>query len=193
VRSARGKIQAQIEAIVRPRWVREVITVQLTDLPGGQFHLAYHTDQGARARLERRLFGKRVLFTNRDAWSCAEVITAYRSQSQVEAGFRQLKDTQSVSFSPLYHFTDHKIRIHVFYCVLALAIAHLMRRESERAGIPHSVNALMHELSAIQETVLLYHDGERGRPRAQRLLTDATPAQQQLADLFGIHAYAPTH
>ncbi len=73
------------------------------------------------------------------------------------------------------HWTDSKIRVHVFYCVLALAIAHLMRREAERAGLRLSVRELLAELAGIGETVLLYHDGGKGRPRARRMLTDTTP------------------
>ena len=41
-----------------------------------------------------------------------------------------------VSFAPIRHFTDHNIRVHLFTCVLALALAHLMRREATRAGAP---------------------------------------------------------
>ncbi len=40
--------------------------------------------------------------------------------------------------------------------------------------------------------MLLYHDGGKGRPRARRMLTDMSPTQQRLADLFDIHQYAPT-
>jgi hypothetical protein len=58
-------------------------------------------------------------------WQVAEVIAAYRSQADAEAGFRQLKDRRAVSFSPMFHWTEQKIRVHVFYCVLALASAHL--------------------------------------------------------------------
>jgi hypothetical protein len=46
------------------------------------------------------LFGKRILFTDRDDWSIAEVVAGYRSQSAVEADFRQMKDPKVVSFSP---------------------------------------------------------------------------------------------
>jgi len=56
------------------------------------------------------------------------VIAAYRSQSEAEFGFRQLKDPHVISFSPMDHWTDRKIRVHVFTCVLALAAAHLMGR-----------------------------------------------------------------
>jgi transposase len=191
-RRPREKVEAEIAEILRPRWVSQIITATVLGDSPAEFTLSWRTDQQARRRLENRLFGKRILFTNRDDWTCAEVIRAYRSQSQVEAGFRQMKDTDIVSFSPLHHFTDSKIRVHAFYCVLALAIAHLMRRETERAGQPHSVGAIMRNLAALEETVLLYHDGDKGRPRAQRLLTDMTAEQQNLANIFEIQRYAPT-
>jgi transposase len=154
--------------------------------------LSFNTGQKARRRLENRLFGKRILFTNREDWTTAEVVAAYRSQSEVEAGFRQMKDPHVVSFSPMHHWTDSKIRVHVFYRVLALTIAHLIRREADRAGLHLSVRELLAELAGIGETVLLFHDGGKGRPRAQRMLTDMTPTQQHLAAVFDIHRYAPT-
>ena len=58
-----------------------------------------------------------------------------RAQVEAEADFRQLKDRHVVSFSPMFHWTDQKIRVHVFYCVVALAIAHLMRRQAAQAGL----------------------------------------------------------
>jgi transposase len=191
-RRDRTAVEADIAAICRPRWVGEVLTVTLAgDIPA-EFRLSWHTDQKARKRLETRVFGKRILFTNRTEWTVAEVVAAYRSQSEVESGFRQMKDPHVVSFSPMHHWTDSKIRVHVFYCVLALAVAHLMRRQAEHVGLHLSVRELLDELGGIQETVLLYHDGGKGRPRARRMLTETTPTQQQLAELFDIHRYAPT-
>jgi transposase len=87
----------------------------------------------------------------------------YYSQSEVEADCRQMKDRLVVSFSPMFHWTEQKIRVHVFYCVLALMVARLMARETERAKIAMSVRVLLSHLSRIEETVLLYQ-GERGRP-----------------------------
>jgi transposase len=190
-RRDRAKVQAEIAAICKPRWVADIITVTLTGQAPAELRLSWRTDTKARNRLEERLFGKRILFTNRD-WPVPEVVAAYRSQSDAEFGFRQLKDPHVVSFSPMHHWTDSKIRVHVSYCVLALAVAHLMRRHAAQAGLHLSVRELLDELAGIEETVLLYHDGSKGRPRVQRMLTDTTPTQQQLADLFAIHQYAPT-
>jgi transposase len=191
-RRPRAAVEAEIAKILKPRWAGEIITATLTGDTPADFRLTWHTDPRARKRLETRLFGKRILFTNRDTWTPAEVVAGYRSQNQVEAGFRQMKDVKVVSFGPQRHWTDSKIRVHVFYCVLALSIAHLMRREAEHAGLHLSVRELLADLAGIEETVLLYHDGGRGRPRARRILTDTTPRQDQLADLFDIHRYAPT-
>jgi transposase len=95
-----------------------------------------------------------------------------------------------VSFSPMFHWTDHKIRVHVFSCVLALAVAHLLRRQAAQAGLAMSVRELLGALAGIQETVLLFQ-GARGRPRARHVLTEMDPVQQHLYDLFGLEAYAP--
>jgi transposase len=191
-RRDRAAVEADIHTICKPRWVAEVLTVALTGDTPTELRLSFAVDPTARTALERRLFGKRILFTNRDTWPVADVVAAYRSQAGVESGFRQLKDPHVVSFSPMHHWTDQKIRVHVFYSVLALTIAHLMRRTAEQAGLHMSVRELLSDLSGIQETVLLYHDGGKGRPRAQRLLTDMTPNQTQLAELFNIKRYAPT-
>ena len=191
-RRPRAKVEADIAAILKPRWAGQIITATLTGEDPATFRLSWRTDTRARVKLEQRLFGKRILFTNRDTWPVADVVAAYRSQSEAEFGFRQLKDPQVVSFSPMHHWSDQKIRVHVFTCVLALAVAHLMRRQAAQAGLHLSVRDLLDHLAGIGETVLLYHDGGKGRPRARRILTDMTDTQRKLADLFGIDRYAPT-
>jgi transposase len=189
-RRTREQVEAEIAAIRKPRWVADNITVTLTGDHPAQLRLHWHTDSKSRKRLEKLIFGKRILFTNRD-WPVPDIVAAYRSQSDAEFGFRQLKDPHVVSFSPMHHWTDSKIRVHVSYCVLALAVAHLMRRDAAHTGLHLSVRELLDQLAGIEETVLLHHDGGKGRPRVQRMLTDMTPTQQKLADLFDIHQYAP--
>ena len=191
-RRDRAAVQAEIDKITRPRWVNQVITTTLTGDTPAELRLAFRSDTRARTKLEKTQFGKRIPFTGHDDWPVADIVAGYRSQPEVQAGFRQLKDPHVVSFGPMHHWTDQKIRVHVFYCVLALSIAHLMRREADRAGLHLSMRELLSTLGGIEETVLLYHDGGKGRPRTRRQLTDANPTQQRLADLFGIDRYAPT-
>ena len=120
-----------------------------------------------------------MLITDHDDWPAAEVIAGYRSQSEAEFSFRRMKDPRVVSFSPMWHWTEHNIRVHVFTCGLALQIAHLLRLQAERAGLHLSVRELLRQLAGIGETVLIY-PAERGRPKARRMLTETTPVQDKL-------------
>ncbi len=189
-RRPRGTVEAVITDITKNPWVREVINWHLTGDTPADLRLTWTIDADAQARLEERIFGKHVLITDRDNWSVADVIAAYRSQSEAESSFRQMKDTHVVSFSPMHHFTDHNIRVHTFTCVLALQAAHLMRLQAERAGLHLSVREILRNLAGIGETVLLYQ-GDRGRPKARRMLTDTDPIQNQLADLYHLDRWAP--
>jgi len=81
-------------------------------------------------------------------------VAAYRSQFSVEADFRQMKDPKVVGFSPMFHWTDSKIRVHAQYCVLALCVARPMTREAKNAGIAMSVRELLSTLAGIEETVM---------------------------------------
>ena len=193
-RRDRAQVEADIHAILAPRWLARVLPWQLTgdqaDTPAS-LRLTWTIDQGAQRRLQAELFGKRILFTDHDDWPVAEVVAAYRAQADAEAGFRQLKDPKVVSFSPMFHWTEQKIRVHVFYCVLALAVAHLMRREAARAGLALSVRELLATLASIQETVMLYPT-TGGRPKARRMLTETNPTAAQLFELFNLAAYAPS-
>ena len=189
-RRPREKVEAEITAITRKPWARRVINWQLSGQKPKDLRLAWGIDADARAALEEGLFGKHVLITDHDDWPAAEVIAGYRAQSEAEFSFRQLKDPHVVSFSPMHHWTEHNIRIHVFTCVLALQLAHLMRLRARGAGLDLSVRELLGELAGIGETVLLYQ-GDRGRPRAHRMLTDTTPLQDKLSEIFGLTQYAP--
>jgi transposase len=189
-RKSRAKVEAEIEKILAPRWLKRVVSATLVGREPSELRLTWRSNQRAKTALAEELFGKRVVFTDRDEWSTADVVAGYRSQFEVEADFRQMKDRKVVSFSPMFHWTDQKIRVHAFYCVLALMVARLMARETERATLPMSVRELLSQLSGIQETVLLYQ-GDRGRPRARRMLTEVDSTQQRLYDLFGLDEYAP--
>jgi transposase len=189
-RRARDKVEAEIGKITHDAWVRRVITWQLTGDTPKDLRLAWSIDQHARAALEEEIFGKHVLITDHDDWPAAEVIAAYRSQSEAEFSFRQMKDPHAVSFSPMHHWTEHNIRIHVFTCVIALQIAHLMRLQAQRAGLRMSVRELLAQLAGIGETVLIY-PAERGRPKARRMLTETTATQGKLIEAFQLDRYAP--
>jgi transposase len=189
-RRPRARVEADIEAITRKPWIRRVLTWELAGEAPKDLRLTWSADPDARAELEKEIFGKHVLITSHDDWPAAEVIAGYRSQSEAEFSFRQMKDPHVVSFSPMHHWTEHNIRVHVFTCVLALQIAHLMRRTAARAGLRLSVRELLGQLAGIGETVLIY-PSSGGRPKARRMTTELTGDQHELYEIFDLGKRAP--
>src|SRR5450755_954286 len=189
---ARGKtrrthqeLSTEIEKITHSPWVHAVVDFELTGQSPADRRLTWTVNTTKRQALEENVFGKRILITDHDDWTVADVVAGYRSQSEIESGFRQLKDPHEVSFSPMYHWTDHHIAVHTFTCVLALQLAHLMRLKAHRAGHDLSVKALLDTLGGIGETVLIY-PSTGGRPKARRMTTEMTTDQQALYDLFDL-------
>jgi transposase len=189
-RRSRDKVEAEIEKITHKPWTRRVITWQLDGDQPRDLRLSWSVDPEARAALEEEIFGKHVLITSHDDWPVPEVIAGYRSQSEAEFSFRQMKDPHVVSFSPMHHWTDHNIRVHVFTCVLALQTAHLMRRKAALAGLRLSVRELLAQLAGIGETVLIYPSAG-GRPKARRMTTELTADQHELYEIFDLAKRAP--
>jgi transposase len=189
-RSPRDKVEAEITSVTAAPWVKRVIRWELSGDQPRDLRLSWHVDEQARAALEEEIFGKHVLITSHDDWPVPEVVAGYRSQSEAEFGFRQMKDAHVVSFSPMHHWTEHSIRVHVFTCVLALQLAHLMRHRARRAGLDLSVRDLLRQLAGIGETVLIYPSAG-GRPKARRMTTELLRDQPRLHEIFELQRWAP--
>jgi transposase len=183
-RRTKQELERVIEDILAPRWLRRVISYELKGEPGAA-RLSFRTDQAQLRRLERELFGKTLIVTDRDDWSDEEVVCAYRAQNHTEQAFRQLKDPEFLAARPIFHWTDQKIRVHLFCCVLALMLQNLLWREAEQGGIECSPKRLLQELRELTEVELLYAPagGGAGRPRVVRkLATQPSALAHKLAD-----------
>jgi transposase len=189
-RRDRPSVERVIADIVGAPWITRILTWTLTGHTPAEHRLTWQVGQDARAVLEDELFGQRVLVTDREDWPVADIVAGYRSQSDAEFGFRQLKDPHVVSFSPMHHWTDHNIRVHTQTCVFALMLAHLMRRQAEQAGLRLSVREMLDQLAGIQETILIFAS-TGGRPKARRMLTETNPIQQRLTRVFDLDRWAP--
>ncbi|MHC1726831.1 MAG: hypothetical protein AB9866_12625 [Syntrophobacteraceae bacterium] len=99
---------------------------------------------------------KNILITNRADWDDIKVIQAYRSQFMIEEVFKQMKDRNTGSWWPLFHWTDSKIRVHGLYCTIAVLLRALAIRRVKRAGLRLSMKRMLSELNAIREVVNIY-------------------------------------
>ncbi|GAA3548726.1 transposase [Amycolatopsis ultiminotia] len=188
-RGDRTQVRAEISRTIRGRRVERVLGTTLEGTRPGEIRLTRRVDEAAVARLGEEFFGKQLLVTDRD-WAVPEVVTAYRARTHLESTFRWLTGTAPAGPTARREWTPHRIAVHTLVSMLAATVTHLMRREADRAGMNLSVAELLDQLCGIGETVLR-HRSTGGRPRTRRILSDRTPQQQALFELFGLDRFAP--
>ena len=130
-------------------------------------------------------FGKMILFTNNHEWSTAQIIRVYRGKAKIEDDFKRMKSPIMISLEPVYHWTDQKIRVHAFCCVLALMLLLLLKRKLERAGIKLSLERMIEELSDVQLSVIKFYDVDK----RLCLLNDLNEEQKAMFDVLDLMRY----
>lgn len=181
----RASLEKHVAELRRGQYLGELLRITVT-VRRGRLILHYRTDGAALARLTRTVLGKRILFTDNHDWPTEAIILAYRSQCHIEAAFREMKDPHGVSWDPRHHWTDQKIRVHAFYCVLALMLSSLLHRQAVQAGIALSLARIREELAAIQEVLTLHPPAEGRRLQAFTTYVPPSPEGAQLAALFDL-------
>ena len=185
-------IRRKIARWLSPDFVSELIRYQL-ESHDGRWQLQYDFDHPAWLRLLSHRLGRTVLLTNRMDWSAEQIVAGYSGQQQVEQVFRGLKDGEWLGWGPMYHWTDSKIRIHAFYCMLGISLLQYIHNQAETVWPGLSTEQLLQELGQIQQFLLLYPpQGKKGPQRTATVLSKQTLPQQALADALGLEQLCHT-
>lgn len=183
--------QKQIDQILAARHMKEVFAYELR--PDGKRklpHLTYRVNTAGIDHLCNTLFGKTLIFTNRDAWSDEDIVLGYRGQYKIEHAFRTMKNRDFVTWQPMFHWTDQKIRVHAFYCVLALTFTSLLQRTLHQAGLEISIHEALEQLTAVRELLVIHGRGKK-KPAATAVLSDLDAGQRELFDALHLKRYLP--
>ncbi|MCL6451955.1 MAG: IS1634 family transposase [Acetobacteraceae bacterium] len=160
-----SSVQSRLKAILHDRtlplaaWFRPVVCEE-----AGRILLNYTLDHEAQQAYFNRHLGKNILFTDRHDWSTEAIVAAYRGQAAIESAFKEMKDPRFLCWQPMFHWTDDKIRVHAFYCVLALTLVALVRRSLAQQGVELSAAELLSALNGINRVLHLYPEGSRIKP-----------------------------
>lgn len=183
-------VQKQVKEILHGRHMGALFTFRVRLTRHRLPRLAFRFRAKAYRQLAATLLGKTIIFTDRTDWSDEQIVLAYRGQHHVETAFRRLKDPRYLTFRPTFHWTDQKLRVHAFYCVLALLLLNLLRRQLAQAGLPLSIVKMMDRLTDIREVTLLYPapPGSK-KPFVRTVLSDIDPTQRKLVEVLGLERY----
>jgi transposase len=178
-----------IEALLQGQYIKRVLKIRYHARAHGAKRLEWTLDEDALRQLHEEHFGKQILMTDRHDWTTEEIVQAYRGQSHIEEAFRQIKDPEHLAVRPQYHWTDQKVRVHTFVCLLAYLLARLVEMEARRAGWNGGMDALLDDLGQVRLAMVLQAAGpEGGRPRCHWQLEEADSKTQDLFAKLVPHA-----
>lgn len=185
-------IRRKISRWLSGAFVGQLIRYEL-DRHGGHWRLQFDFDNDAFQHLLAHRLGRTTLLTNRRDWSAEQVVAGYAGQQQIERVFRGLKDGDWLGWGPMHHWTDSKIRVHAFYCMLGISLLQYIHQRAEAAWPGLSMEQLLEQLGQIQQFTLLYPpQGAKGPHRVATVLSKQTLAQQSLAEVLGLNTLRST-
>jgi transposase len=123
---------------------------------------------------EKKIEGRYVIATSEQGLSVLDAVAMYKELTDVERGFRQLKDVMALR--PIYHQVEPRVKAHIFVAALALLVQRLLGRRLEEAGADLSPARAMQALSTVR-LVTFHLEGQPERrgitggcPDARRVL-----------------------
>lgn len=185
-----SSVEKRVSDILSPEFMVDVFDTEVTSGHDG-VHLSFAFNNAKLEHIKEHFLGKTILFTDNHHWTDEQIVAAYRSQYHIEDAFKQMKNTKFLGLRPIYHWTDQKIRVHAFYCVLALRLCCLLQRKLHDHGIDLSLNRMLASLSEIQQIITVYPKlGSSKKDRESFSLTKMEPEQKKMLDVLNINQYA---
>jgi transposase len=108
------------------------------DIRQGRFRYFENTEGLKR---EKEIEGRYVIATGETGLSVLEVVAIYKELTDVEKGFRELKDVLAVR--PIYHQIEIRVNAYMLVCAPALMVRRLLHRRLEQAAIDLSLEWAM--------------------------------------------------
>jgi transposase len=135
-------------------------------------------------------FGKTLVFTDRTDLTALQAAQAYTDRNEVERLFGEMNDPMTAPFQPVRHWTDQKIVVHAFICILGLLLFKLLQLRLKETGITLSLELIKDELSSVQLGLWVTRSGkllkiisDRSKLQAKMF---ATLSLQNVASMLGV-------
>lgn len=187
----RKAIEEKIGKIINnPKNTGDIINYELRKKRNGPYVLEYGVDAGKMEELEDSL-GFRIIMSNRHDWTSEEIIKAYYGQSFIENAFRNIKNPYHLAVTPEFHWTNQKIRIHFFCCVLGYMLTMLVwKKAREFTGYKGNVDNLLDMLNDIRLATVIKNAPGKGKPKVEyqlELMNDLEKKMVKALNIENIH------
>jgi transposase len=130
---------------------------------------------------KQAMFGKNIIITDNTDWTTREIVEASLDRWQVEDRFRLSKNDDLVSTRPIRHWTDSKIRCHLFTCVAAMTYLRRLELRLSEAGVHRTAEDVMEDMQHLHSVLTL----SKGSIKPIRRLETPTKTQSEVLTALG--------
>lgn len=152
-------------------------------LDGGAFEFS---ESETRLGREQKIEGKYVIATGEKELSVLDAVAMYKELTDVESGFRQLKEVMAMR--PIYHQIEPRVKAHIFVAALALLVQRLLGRRLEEARVDLSPSRAMEALSTVRQVAFRLE----GQPERRGITGGCPDARQVLKALKLVNQRPPS-
>lgn len=182
----RKEALGRVEKIIKGKFIKEILSWEL-GRKSKCYSVKYHLNEEKYEKIKREKLGYRILMTDRHDWSNEEIKKTYHCQSKVEYAFRNIKNPFHISIRPQYHWTDQKIRVHVFTCVLAFLLESIIYKRVQAAGYgTTNYDSLLDKLNQIRLVSLIQKTEKKNNFKAKYQLEEVDTKENFLLKALGI-------
>jgi transposase len=134
-----------------------------------------------RVSRKQAMFGKNIIITDNTDWTTREIVEASLERWQVEDRFRLSKNEDLVGTRPIRHWTDSKIRCHLFTCVAAMTYLRRLELKLSAAGVCRTAEDVMDDMQHLHSVLTL----NKGSRKPMRRLETPTKTQSEVLKALG--------
>ena len=175
-----NNINNRIATILSNPHIKEIIEINIVTSEGTVEDVEYTVNEKIKNEIVKKYCGKKLIITNRNSWSDAEILKAYYDQDCIENIFKDSKNPDYISVRPQYHYTESKIRVHIFCCLLGLTLTSLLNKYMKENGVSISNSRLIEILASIRESWIKMPTNNK----VQKMLEDTTDEQKKMLNII---------
>jgi len=150
------------------------------DQSAGGLKMSFRKDMH-QVNVRESMFGKNIIITDNMDWTTREIVEASIDRWQVENRFRVSNDDEVVGVRAIRHWTDSKIRCHLFTCVVAMTYLRRLELKLAANGIDRTAEDIMDDMRHLHY-VLTFQKNER---KPIRRLETPSKSQAEVLSAFG--------
>ena len=180
------ELENKITNLLKGQFLKNLIDWSVSEISEGKFQLEFSINRGKLNEIEDKL-GFRIIMTDRHHWSTVDIIKAYYGQSFIEHTFKNLKNPYHLALNPQFHWTDQKIIVHYFTCVLGYQLSAIVWRQAKiGARFRGALDTLLDMLNNIRLGTILEESKTRGRVKATYKLEEMSDEEDAIMEALAI-------